>query len=282
MSNSMLGLGMMNYWLAEHPAVISFRWSHSASWGSTWSFLISAMSLYVLSSLLLHLLLFLLRRRSPIPLGPLPAIHSLAMASISATIFTGLLVSSLAEIRDTRWLWRRSKTTPLQWFLCFPLGTRPSGRVFFWSYAFYLSRFLHLLRTFFSILGRRRLTVAGVSAHCIHICMSFLWLEFSQSFQVLAILATTFASVVVYGYRFWVGVVGLPVAGRVPVVLGCQVALMGCNVACHLGVLLLHLCRGGCNGIGAWGFNSLLNAALLLLFFNSFKTLNNMQSYMIS
>ncbi|KAL6347302.1 hypothetical protein AAG906_013738 [Vitis piasezkii] len=30
------------------------------------------------------------------------------------------------EIRDTRWFWRRSKT-PLQWMLCFSLGTQPSG-----------------------------------------------------------------------------------------------------------------------------------------------------------
>lgn len=37
---------------------------------------------------------------------------------------------------------------------------------------------------------------------------------------------------------------------------------------CHIGVLLLHLIKGGCNGIGAWGFNSVLNGAILLLFLN--------------
>nr|GEU82963.1 elongation of fatty acids protein 3-like [Tanacetum cinerariifolium] len=35
-----------------------------------------------------------------------------------------------------------------------------------------------------------------------------------------------------------------------------------------IGVLMLHVKKGGCNGIGAWGINSVLNAAILLLFIN--------------
>ncbi|KAH7660943.1 Very-long-chain 3-oxoacyl-CoA synthase protein [Dioscorea alata] len=255
----------LRYWFAEHPAIVSFRWSHAASFGSTWSFLFSSIAIYLLTSLFLHLTLSLFGRRRPIPLGPLPSLHSLAMVFVSATIFLGLLLSSLAEIRDTRWFWRRSKT-PLQWLLCFPLGTRPTGRVFFWSYAFYLSRFLHLLRTFISILRRRRLTFSRLLNHSIHLCMSFLWLEFSQSFQVLAILSSTLAYIVVFGYRFWVGTGSC----CFPVVLASQIALLGCNLACHLGVLLLHFWKGGCNGIGAWVFNSVLNAALLLVFLNCY------------
>ena len=31
---------------------------------------------------------------------------------------------------------------------------------------------------------------------------------------------------------------------------------------------MLHFMKGGCNGIGAWVFNSVLNGAILLLFLN--------------
>ncbi|WOK91680.1 elongation of fatty acids protein 3-like [Canna indica] len=263
--------GGITYWMAEHPAIVGFRWSHAQSWGSTWSFLVASLSIYAVLALALHLLLRVLlpRRRRPLPLGPLPALHSLAMALSSSAIFLGLLLSAVAEIRDTRWSWRgRSRSSPLQWLLCFPLGTRPSGRVFFWSYVFYLSRFLHLLRTFINILRRRpRAAIDGVFRHSALVCMSFLWLEFSQSFQVVAILSASLAHAVVFSYRFWVGV-GLPAAARTgaALVLACQVALTGCNLVCHLGVLLLHFAKGGCNGIGAWVFNSVLNAALLFLF----------------
>ncbi|KAI9113430.1 hypothetical protein K1719_015357 [Acacia pycnantha] len=142
------------FYLSEHPAIVNFRWSNTQLWGSTWLFLVTSIAAYLLISLLLNQsLAFLLRPTRTVPLGPVPALHSLTMALISVTIFAGMLLSAAAEIRDTRWFWRRSKT-PLQWFLCFPLGTRPSGRVFFWSYLYYLSQFFHMWRTTFMILQR--------------------------------------------------------------------------------------------------------------------------------
>lgn len=237
------------YYLSEHPSIINFRWTHTHSWGSTWSFLFTSISAYVILSVILNLVLY--KRSKPVPLGLIPAVHSLIMALISAAIFTGMLFSTAAEIRDTRWFWRRNKTTPFQWLLCFPLGTRPSGRVFFWSYVFYLTRFLHTFRTFFTILRRRRFSFFRVFNHSILIVMSFIWLEYSQSLQVLAIMFTTFIYCVVYGYRFWTEI-GLKSA-CFPFVINCQMLLLGCNVFCHVGVLMLHLLKGGCNGIGAWG-----------------------------
>ncbi|KAL3833419.1 hypothetical protein ACJIZ3_008155 [Penstemon smallii] len=260
-------LHRLRYYLSEHPSIVGFRWSHTQSWGSTWSFLFTSISLYVSAAVILHaFLLLLFRHRRPLPLGPIPAAHSLSMALLSATIFAGTVLSTAAEIRDTRWWWGRSRTTPFQWLLCFPLGTRPSGRVFFWSYIYYLSRFLHAFRTFITIIRYRKLSFFKIFNHSILIFMSFLWLEFSQSFQVLAILLTTLLYSVVYGYRFWTAI-GLPSA-CFPFVVNCQMVLLSCNLVCHIGVLLMHFIKGGCNGIGAWVFNSVLNGAILLLFLN--------------
>lgn len=258
----------ITYWLSQHPAILNFRWSQTESWGSTWSFLFTAIPAYVVAAVTIHLFLTLvLPNRRPVPLGPVPAVYSLAMALISAVNFLGMLLSAAYEIRDTRWFWRRTRKTPFEWLLCFPLGTRPSGRVFFWSYVFYLSRFLHLFRTFVNIFGRRKLTPFHLLNQCILTFKSFLWLEFSQSFQVLAILVTTLVNSVVYGYRFWTAI-GLPDASF-PLVLDCEVLLIGFNLVSHVGVLLLHFLKGGgCNGIGAWTCNSVLNGIVLVLFLN--------------
>ncbi|XP_050213325.1 elongation of fatty acids protein 3-like [Mercurialis annua] len=252
--------------LSEHPSVVNFRWSITQTWGSSWFFLFSAITIYITSAITLHLLLsLLLSRNRRLSLGPIPAIHSLAVSLISAFIFIGLLLSAVADIHDSRWLWRRTKTTSaFQWLLCFPLGTRPTGRVFFWSYIFYLSRFFHLLRTFFTILQYRKLSSFTLFNQSILLVMSFLWLEFSQSFQVLAILLTTLLYAVVYGYRFWTAI-GLPRANFLFVV-NCQFVLLGCNLICHFGVLFLHFLKGGCNGMLAWGLNSVLNGMILILF----------------
>ena len=277
------------YWLAEHPAIVGFRWSPTHLWFSTWAFLLGSLAAYVFLCLALDAALSLAaaaaahrspnRRCAPlaVPLGPLPAAHALLMAAASSAIFAGTLLSAVAEIRDTRWSWRgRSRTTPLRWLLCFPPGTRSSGRVFFWSYAYYLSRYLHAARGVFAVLRRRRGAAARVFAHAASVAMAFLWLEFSQSFQVLAILASTLAHAVALGYRFWVGA-GLPAAGggargAAPVALACQLGLLGCNLACHVGVVWMHFgaVGGGCSGIGAWVFNTLLNAALLWVFLHCY------------
>ncbi|XP_010539931.1 PREDICTED: elongation of fatty acids protein 3-like [Tarenaya hassleriana] len=266
----------VTYYLTEHPTIVNFRWSPTQSYASTWSFLFAAVAFYIAAAVTLHLLLrlifILIRRRDGhgIPLGPIPAVHSLITAVISAVIFLGILLSAAAEIRDTRWLWRRrTRTTAIEWFLCFPVGTRPSGRVFFWSYVFYLSRFLHLFRTFFSVIRRRRLSLFQLLNQSFLLCMSFLWLEFSQSIQVVAILLMTMSNSVVYGYRFWTGI-GLQGA-CFPFVVYNKAMLLLCLTACHIAVPCIHLAkRGGCNGIGAWLFNSVLNAAISLLYLKFF------------
>ena len=123
-----------------------------------------------------------------------------------------------------------------------------------------------MLRTVLVVLRRRKLVFFQLFYHAISTFMSFLWLEFSQSFQVLAILFTTLAFSVMYGYRFWTSVAAR--GACLPLVLNCQIALLGCNLVCHVTLLLSHFLTGGCNGIGAWVFNSVLNGAILVLFLN--------------
>jgi hypothetical protein len=54
----------------------------------------------MISKTLLHLFLTdLLQPGQVVPLGPIPALHSLSMALIS----TEILISAAAEILDTRW-----------------------------------------------------------------------------------------------------------------------------------------------------------------------------------
>ncbi|XP_076939839.1 fatty acid elongase 3-like [Bidens hawaiensis] len=252
------------YILSEHPTIVGFRWSHTHSWGATWVFLLTSITFYLVLSVTLHVILLLLR---PVPVGPIPAVHSLLMSILSATILAGTVASASAEIRHTRWLWGRTRT-PLQWVLCFPLGTRSSGRVFFWSYIFYLSRYLHVTRTLFTILRRRRLSLCQLFTNSVTIVMSFLWLEFTQSLQISEIVLTAFSNSVVYGYRFWTEL-GLPTASF-PLVANVQIVFMGVNLICHFGVLYLHVWGGGCNGIGAWVVNSVFNCGFLFMFLKSF------------
>ena len=48
---------------------------------------------------------------------------------------------------------------------------------------------------------------------------------------------------------------------------------MAGDLAFQMAVPVLHPCKGGCNGIGAWVFNSALNSGLLV--FSMFHVGNN-------
>lgn len=94
--------------------------------------------------------------------------------------------------------------------------------------------------------------------------------------QVVAILLTTVSYSVVYGYRFWTAI-GLRGA-CFPFVVNCQAVLLGCLTVCHVGVLCMHMVkRGGCNGIGAWLFNSVLNAVISLLYLKFYVKTRSMR-----
>ncbi|KAK8481317.1 hypothetical protein V6N11_066709 [Hibiscus sabdariffa] len=256
----------LNYYLSEYPSIVNFRWSHTQTLGSTWSFLFSSIAIYVLAAATstpssLSSSPNVVASRS----APIPALHSLCL--FSAVIFVGILLSSAADIRDTPLV-----LAPYQNHQ-HPIPMVPSAshselalRVACSSGpTFYLSRFLHFFRTFITILRRRKLTFFHLFNQSILLLTSFLWLQFSQSFQVSAILLATVLYSVVYGYRFWTAI-GLPSSGCFSFVLNCQVVLLGCSLAGHLGVIFLHFVKGGCNGMGAWCFNSVLNAVILCLF----------------
>lgn len=249
----------LRYWAADHPAVAAFRWDYGVL-GASWPFLFLALlSYFLLIAFLRFLLLF---RRSPLPLGPFPALYNLSLLLGSCCMFVGCLQAAQVEIQETRWFWRRSKTT-VEWMLCFPLGTRPVGRVFFWSYVFYLSKYYEFLDNVLIILQKRPLGVARILKQALVVMTCFLWLEFSQSLQILAILADTGLHMVVYLHLFLASVANAPPWQRL--VRHCGIAQFVFMAFASAGLLLLHFRREGCNGMGSWVFTALLNASILPL-----------------
>ncbi|GLT58075.1 hypothetical protein SLA2020_309980 [Shorea laevis] len=50
----------VNYCVSEHPLIVNFRWNHTQSWGSTWSFLFTAIAAYIVAAISLHITLSVL------------------------------------------------------------------------------------------------------------------------------------------------------------------------------------------------------------------------------
>jgi len=254
----------VRYFLAEQPMVAHFRWDHHA-WGSTWLFPLVAIASYLLLILLLKVLL--IPRKRPLPLGPIPAIHNLCVIVASAAIFVGCWEATAVEIRETRWIRSRKFKNAAEWIMCFPQGTRPSGRVFFWSYIFYLTKYHQLFDTVIWILRKKPLTFLHVFHHIAVVCVCYAWLEFSQSLQIVTILASTLLYVVVYSY-FLCRSIGWGYWSSLRPA-NCQIVHLAFTLLAYVALVALHFTtREGCNGMGALFFDALSTATLLLLFLN--------------
>ncbi|CAM6099961.1 unnamed protein product [Calypogeia fissa] len=248
-------------WLAYHPKVLAFRWQRGENQAASYHFMISSVLAYLFLVYVFHSLMKLKKR--PMPLGPVPVLHNLVLALGSLVMFAGCLQSTLVEIQESRWLWGPKSGRLL--LLCFPPGTRPVGRVFFWSYMYYLSKYYELVDTFILILKKRQLTFLHVFHHATVIFMSFFWLEFAMSLQIVALLTNSGVHVVMYTYYFLCSI-GKPPPWK-KLVTNSQIVQFIFSFVASIGTLWFHFTTGeGCAGMGAWVFNAVFNVILLALF----------------
>lgn len=254
----------LNFWTADHPAIRNFKWKNS--WGASWNFAVSSVILYLL---MVATLSFLRRnQKRGLSLSYIPTVHNLVLTVGSLVMFIGCLNATLIEMRGSRWLW--GKGHGAEWLLCFPLGTRSAGRVFFWSYIYYLSKFYELLDTVILILKNRPLTFLHVFHHATVIFMCFFWLQYSQSLQIIALLTNTGVHVIMYTYYFLCSLNRPPPWKKL--VTNLQIVQFAFSFVCGVATAWLHFGGQGCAGMNAFLFNTLFNITLFVLFLNFHKT----------
>lgn len=250
----------VRYWVAEHPRIAHFRWDHNA-WGSSWLFLLTSISAYIFAIFFLRLLLLIFRKKS-VHLGPIPAVYNLSFLVIRVAIFVGCLVATAVEIKETRWIWKKSMNSA-EWVICFPLGTRSAGRVFFWSYLFYLTKYFEFVNTFIRILRNEPVGFVHIFDQLTTVFVCFLWLEFSQSLQVLGILASTLMKAIACSWEFW------RPASRPKLAASCLLGEFLIMFTGSVWMLRLHFSREGCTGVASWVFNVCAYSFLYFLLWKS-------------
>jgi hypothetical protein len=106
----------------------AFRWQRGVTPLSDERLMAVVPSAYVLSALLLRAVL----RGRTLPLGPLPVLHNLVLTLWSAAMFAGTAHEA----------WRHSTAGGAggEWLLCLPAGTVVAGRLWWWSYVYYVSK----------------------------------------------------------------------------------------------------------------------------------------------
>lgn len=131
-------------------------------------------------------------------LGPLPSIHNLILCLWSLAMFVGTALAAREETAAAP----GGGGGDASWMLCFPPGTPHTGKLFYWSYVYYVSKFYELLDTVLLVLKGRPLTFLHVFHHAFVLVMCYLWLQHSQSLQHIALLTNAGIHVIMYFYYF--------------------------------------------------------------------------------
>lgn len=239
----------------------SFSWKRGKTPASSPVVLSVIVAAYPLTVLFVQWLLK--ARKAPVPIGSIPAVHNLVLCLGSLVMFLGTLQAAYVDSQENQWLW--ASEGKYTWLVCFPPGTKSIGRIFFWSYVYYLSKFYELLDTFILVLKKKPLSLLHVYHHAVVVVMCYLWLEYQQSLQVIALLTNTGIHVIMYFYYFMHSL-GVPPPWKI-FVTNSQILQFVFSFIASLPFLYLHFSRPqGCAGMWAWVFNVVFNLTLLYLF----------------
>mmetsp|Transcript_16125 Transcript_16125/g.41911 ORF Transcript_16125/g.41911 Transcript_16125/m.41911 type:complete len:260 (-) Transcript_16125:96-875(-) len=187
----------------------------------------------------------------------LAALHNFILCSGSAVMLAGCAYEAMQEAR---------RLHSFQWLFCLDVGTHVKGPLYFWSYIYYLSKYYELLDTVILVLKGRALTFLHVAHHSMVLVMAYLWLECSQSLQVLALLFNTGVHVFMYFYYFMCSI------GRPPkwkkAITNIQIWQFVSSFLLSVPFWWIHYTVKPCSGFQAMVFNTVFNLMLLFLFAN--------------
>jgi hypothetical protein len=111
----------------------AFRWQRGVTPLSHERLMLFVPPAYMAGVLLLRALL----GGRAVPLGPLPALHNLVLMLWSLAMFVGTAHEA----------WRLTAASgDAVWLLCLPVGTAVQGRLWWWSYVYYVSKARKRLR----------------------------------------------------------------------------------------------------------------------------------------
>ena len=120
--------------------------------------------------------------------------HNWILCVLSAVMFLGCVweVAFRSQVQDGS----------MMFLFCEPPETKASGKLFFWSYMYYLSKYYELFDTILALWRGSKLPfpVMHILHHFYVLFMAWMWLEYTQSLQFIGLLWNTFVHIFMYYY----------------------------------------------------------------------------------
>ncbi|KAK4534368.1 hypothetical protein CDCA_CDCA01G0393 [Cyanidium caldarium] len=138
------------------------------------------------------LLVWVMRKRAPMRLQAAVLVHNVVLCVLSVAMGAGTAVEVFRH-------WRRSPDG-VRAILCDHDGTVMRGRLSFWMYVFYASKYYELLDTVIMILRKRPLSFLHVYHHCVVLPLFWVYMRTSMVIHFILVIANSLVHVFMYYY----------------------------------------------------------------------------------
>lgn len=200
-----------------------------------------------------------MRTRPPIKLRALTFSHNVLLCILS--IFMG--VGVLSEVLKI--LFNNSLSTALRNVLCDPHGQSMSGRMGWWMYVFYLSKFYELGDTVIMVLKKRPLNFLHVYHHCIVIPLFYVYMSTGMVLQWILVVANSSVHVAMY-YYYAMSAIGQKVWWK-KYITQAQIIQFIIDLTATWPYPFLYFSASGCSGsMRGWLFGQAVGASFFKLF----------------
>lgn len=145
----------------------------------------------------------IMRTRRPFSLRRIVVMHNVFLCLLSLAMGFGTLIEiALHAVRE-----------PDGWLsiTCDHRGSVMRGRLLFWMYVFYVSKYYELIDTVIMVLKKRPLSFLHVYHHCVVLPLFWMYLRTSMVIHFILVVANSFVHVFMYyyyaastlGYKVW-------------------------------------------------------------------------------
>ncbi|KAK4523887.1 hypothetical protein GAYE_SCF00G1784 [Galdieria yellowstonensis] len=235
--------------------VRSFEWRNSPFSGIQYPFV--AVILYLLIIWALHRYM---KDRPPLKLKRVTAFHNIVLCLLSLVMCVGTIVELILRVKD------------LGFFsvVCDREHKAMRGRLLFWMYLFYCSKYYELFDTVIMVLKKRPLNFLHVYHHCVVMPLFWVYMQTAMVIHWILVVANSLVHVFMY-YYYALSSFGKTVWWK-KYITQAQIVQFVIDLTATWPFPFLYFSRGGCSGsLRAWLFGQLVGASFYKLFMDFYR-----------
>jgi len=207
-----------------------------------------------------------MKDRMKYELKVLVPLHNFILCGVSILMGIGVLYELFGRFIVNR---LEGKSTA-ELFLCDPEKKFASGRIVFWYYIFYLSKFYELFDTIIIVLKKRPIIFLHVYHHCITIVLIWAMLRYQVAVTWISTVANVTVHIPMY-YYYGISAMGKTVWWKKYITMFQITQFVADLVANSLGFVYIFLGYPCSGSVWAWTFGQAVLLSFLVLFLNFFE-----------